>query len=263
MGFSPLYIYLSKLLPLLVLPIGIVIELSLLALVCLFIGRRKGSAAFLVSALLVLWVSSMPIVADSLYGKLEQDFPPVALADIPVSGCIVLLGGVVEPALYPRLDVEMKEAIDRVYKAAQLYRAGKAAVLIVAGGNQPWSPSAQPEAESIQVLLVEWGVPVSAIVLDGASRNTRENAVNSRVLLEKLDCNRPLLVTSAAHMARSVAAFEQVGIDVFAVSTDVRVIRNPRVTVFDFLPDAGALLMTTDAVREWLGRRVYEFRGWN
>ena len=258
-----MYIFLSKLLPLLVLPIGIVIELSLLALVFLYIGRRKGSAALLVSALLVLWVSSMPIVADTLYGKLEQGFPPVALEDIPVSDCIVLLGGVVQPALYPRLDVEMKEAIDRVYKAAQLYRAGKGAVLIVAGGNQPWSPSAPPEAESIQTLLLEWGVPVSATVLDGASRNTRENAINSRVLLEKLGCGTTLLVTSAAHMARSVAAFKQVDIDVFAVSTDVRVIRNSRVTVFDFLPDADAMLMTTDAVREWLGRRVYELRGWN
>jgi hypothetical protein len=54
-----------------------------------------------------------------------------------------------------------------------------------------------------------------------------------------------------------------VGIDVFAVSADVRVIRTSGVTVFDFLPDAGALLMTTDAVREWLGRRVYEIREWN
>jgi uncharacterized SAM-binding protein YcdF (DUF218 family) len=76
-------------------------------------------------------------------------------------------------------------------------------------------------------------------------------------------CDTPLLVTSAAHMARAVAAFEKVGVEVFAVSADVRVIRNTGVTVFDFLPDAGALLMTTDAVREWMGRRVYEFRGWN
>jgi uncharacterized SAM-binding protein YcdF (DUF218 family) len=246
-----------------VLPVGLVIELSLLALLFLFFGKRKVSAAFLVVALLVLWVSSMPIVAATLYGKLEQDFPPVALADIPVSECIVLLGGVVEPVLYPRVDIEMNEAVDRVYKAAQLYRAGKGDVLIVAGGDQLRLPYEQPEAELVQALLVEWGVPVSAIVLDGASRNTRENAVNSSVLMEKLGCDTPLLVTSAAHMARSVAAFEKIGVEVFAVSADVRVIRDSRVTVFDFLPDAGALLMTTEAVREWLGRRVYEFRGWN
>lgn len=148
-------------------------------------------------------------------------------------------------------------------QGGSIVSAGKGEVLIVAGGNQPWAPSAPPEAESIQTLLLELGVPVSATVLDGASRNTRENAINSRVLLKKLGCGTPLLVTSAAHMARSVAAFKQVGIDVFAVSADVRVIRNSGVTVFDFLPDADAMLMTTDAVREWLGRRVYELRGWN
>ena len=246
-----------------VLPVGLVIELTLLALLFLFFGKRKVSAAFLVVALLVLWASSMPIVADALYGKLEQDYPPVALEDIPVSECIVLLGGVVGPVLYPRVDIEMKEAVDRVYKAAQLYSAGKGEVLVVAGGNQLRLPYEKPEAELVQALLVEWGVPVSAIVLDGASRNTRENAVNSRVLMEKLGCDTPLLVTSAAHMVRSVAAFEKLGIDVFAVSADVRVIRNSRVTVVDFLPDAEALLMTTEAVREWLGRRVYEFQGWN
>ena len=95
-----MYIYLSKLLPLLVLPIGIVIELSLLALLFLLFGKRKTSAAFLLSALLLLWVSSMPIVASILYGKLEDDFPPVALEDIPVSECIVLLGGVVGPGTF-------------------------------------------------------------------------------------------------------------------------------------------------------------------
>jgi len=258
-----LYIYPSKLLPLLVLPIGIVIELSLVALLFLLLGKRKAAAAFLISALLVLWVASMPIVATTLYGELEKDFPPVALEDIPVSKCIVVLGGVVGPVHYPRVDVELNEAIDRVYKAAQLYRAGKGRVLIVTGGNLPWAPSEKPEAELVRALLVEWGVPAAAIVLDGASRNTRENAVNSRVLLENLGCDTPLLVTSAAHMARSVAAFKKVGVEVFAVSADVRVIRDSGVTVFDFLPDAGALLMTTDAVREWLGRRVYEFRGWN
>ena len=54
-----------------VLPIGIVMELSLLALLFLFFGKRKLSAAFLVVALLVLCVSSIQLVADTLYVTLE------------------------------------------------------------------------------------------------------------------------------------------------------------------------------------------------
>ena len=219
-----LYIYLSKLLPLVVLPVGIVVILLSLALVLIVRSKRKASATALIMALLVLWVSSMPIVASTLYRKLEQDYPPVALADISNGDCIVLLGGVIGPALPPRVDIELSETIDRVYKAAELYRAGKGRMVIVAAGNQPWSPTDQPEAELARDLLMEWGVPASAIMLDGASRNTRENAVNSKVLIEKLGCEMPLLVTSAAHMLRSVGAFKKVGVEVFPVSTDVRAI---------------------------------------
>lgn len=72
----------------------------------------------------------MQIVADSLMGKMEQQYPPVAMSEIPASECLILLGGAVEP-------------------------------------------------------------------------------------------------------------------------------------VFDYLPDAGALKMTTDALHEWMGQKVYQWRGWN
>jgi len=258
-----LYVYLSKLLPLLVLPVGIVFVLGLLSLVLLGLGRRKTSAAFLVVALAVLWIASMPVVANALYGRLEQAFPPVPVVDIPAGDCIVLLGGAVGPAISPRVDTELNEAIDRVYKAAQLYLARKGSVVIVAAGNQPWAEPGPPEAELIAELLVTSGVPRAAILSESESRNTRENALNSKRLIELLACETTLLVTSAAHMPRSVAAFARVGVDVFPVSVDVRVVNASGVTVFHFLPQAGALSMTTDAMREWLGRKVYEFRGWN
>ena len=258
-----MYLYLSKLLPLLVLPVGVVFVLGFLALVLLVLGRRKSAAGFLSVALAVLWITSMPLVANSLYGRLEQTFPPVPMVDIPPGDCIVLLGGAVGPAIAPRVDTEFNEAIDRVYKASQLYLARKGSVVIVTAGNQPWAEPGPPEAELISQLLVESGVPRAAILPEGESRNTRENALNSKRLIELLACDSTLLVTSAAHMPRSVAAFEKVGVEVFPVSVDVRVVRASSPTVFDFLPQAGALSMTTDAMREWMGRKVYQWRGWN
>jgi len=109
-----LYIYLAKLLPLLVLPIGIVIELSLVAYVLLRRNSRKKSAVFLGAAMLVLWVSSMPVVGDALLGRLERDYPAVMMSEVPVSKCILVLGGAVEPVQHPRVDVDMGEAVDRV-----------------------------------------------------------------------------------------------------------------------------------------------------
>lgn len=245
------------------LPIGLVIELSLVALLFLKFNKKKTSATFMTIAVLVLWVSSMPFVASTLMGKLEQDYPAVMITEVPVSQCAVVLGGTLEPVMPPRIDIDMKEAVDRLRKAAQLFRTGRTKVIIVTGGNQPWSPFAEPEAESMKTLLLEWGVPATAIVLEGASRNTRENALNSIELLEKLACGTPLLVTSAAHMKRSVAVFEKLGVAVFPVSADVRVIQATGLTVFDFLPDAEALKQTTDAMREWIGQQVYRWQGWS
>jgi hypothetical protein len=50
---------------------------------------------------------------------------------------------------------------------------------------------------------------------------------------------------------------------VYPVSTDVHVLHDADYTVFDFLPDAHALAMTSDALREWMGQKVYEWNGWN
>jgi len=256
-----LYIYLTKILPLFVLPIGLVLELSFIALLFLWKGWRRTSATFLVSAMLLLWAASMPFVADLLLGKLEQDYPAVMMTEVPASKCIVVLGGTLEPVLPPRVDIDMHEAVDRVRKAAQLFHAGRGRVIIASGGNLPWSPFVDSEAESIKTLLLEWGVPAAAIVLETESRNTRENALNSVALLEELGCETPLLVTSAAHMKRSVAVFEYLGITVFPVSADVRVVKNPNLTVLGFLPDAEALKQTSDAIREWMGQKVYEMHG--
>ena len=258
-----MYVYLSKILPLLILPIGLVIELSFLAFLLVLAGKKKSSALFLFLAMALLWSASMPYVANTLMGELERDYPAVMMTEIPPSKCAVVLGGGVEPVLSPRVDVDMQEAVDRVRKAAQLYRAGLAKMIIVSGGMQPWLPFEESEAAAMETLLLEWGVPSEAIVMEGDSLNTRENAFYSITLMKKLTCGKPLLVTSAAHMKRAVAAFSRLRVEVFPVSTDVRVVDQPKLTVFDFLPDAGALLMTNGAMREWLGQWVYKLKGWN
>jgi hypothetical protein len=33
-------------------------------------------------------------------------------------------------------------------------------------------------------------------------------------------------------------------------------------SLLDFLPDAGALAQTTEAIKEWIGLAVYRVRGW-
>ena len=258
-----MYVYLSKILPIFVMPLGVVFFLLLVALIFLRRDRKRIAAGILTLAMAVLWVASMPLTANLAYRNIESHYLPVPLDQVPAGGCIIVLGGVVGAPILPRIDIEMNDAIDRVYKAAELFRAGKAPYMIVTGGNQPWSESGVAEAELIRELLMEWGVPEDVIFLEGSSRNTRENALYSRNILNSISCEQPLLVTSAAHMPRAVAAFNSVGVGVTPVVTDVQVVGKGLPAVMDFIPSAGALAMTSDAIREWIGQKIYALQGWN
>ena len=244
-------------------PLGIVFLLGLVALILIRYHKRRTAAGILVLALAVLYVSSLPFTADFLYQRLESQHRAIPIDQVPEGGCIIMLGGVVSAPLPPRVDINFHESIDRVYKTAQLHAAGKAPYVVVTGGNQPWSEAVKAEAEYVREILVEWGVPAEAIFLEGSSRNTRENALYSKNVLDAINCKDPLLVTSAAHMARAVAAFQGVGITVTPVSTDVMVVDRVLPAVMDFVPNAGALAMTSAAIREWIGQKVYQLQGWN
>lgn len=257
------YVYLSKILPQLILPVGLILIFGVLALLLALFKKRRLAVAIGLLTLLSFCMASLPIVASGLYGRLEARFQPEPMDSIPVSNCIVVLGGAVGLPVAPRQDLELGEAIDRVYLAAKLYRMGKAGRVFVAAGNQPWQDQGPSEAALIAELLVEWGVPADAIQLEGKSRNTRENAVNIKPMLEAAGCDRSLLVTSAAHMQRALAAFMVVGVAAYPVSTDVQVSTTSNYTLMDFIPDAGAFAMTSDAIREWMGQKVYEWKGWN
>lgn len=258
-----MYVYLSKILPLFVMPIGVTLLLCLVALYLLRRDMRRSAAGVVIAAMVVLYVASTPFVAKMLYRSVESRYPAVPLADLPEAGCAVVLGGAMEGALPPRVDSEFNDSIDRVFKTVELYRAGKAGYVVVTGGNQPWSREALSEAELIRDLMVWLGVPKDVIILEGSSRNTRENALYTRNAMQAINCGEALLVTSAAHMPRALAAFRSAGLSVTPVSTDVQVADTGPPGVLDFLPDAEALTMTSDGLREVIGQWVYRWRGWN
>ena len=61
-------------------------------------------------------------------------------------------------------------------------------------------------------------------------------------------------------MPRALASFRKAGVPVTPSSTDIRVVNDP-LDPLDFLPDAGALSATGDAVKERIGYIVYRVRG--
>jgi len=252
--------YLSKILPLFIYPVGLTISLAILGWLFAVFGRRRLGLFSLVCGIGVLWVSATPLVANYFYGLLESRFPPVAISAAPEKDAIIVLGGALGKILPPRVTSDLTGASDRILAAARLYRAGKAGKVLVAAGNQPWMAEAKPEAELIKDLLMEWGVQDKDIILDASSINTYQNAKHAKTLMDANGLKNGLLVTSASHMPRAIAVFGKAGLDVSPFPVDYQVVRKESSNVFDWLPDAGALGMTTQAIREWLGMLVYRYR---
>jgi uncharacterized SAM-binding protein YcdF (DUF218 family) len=253
----------TKILPLFFMPVPIVLMLGLMSIGLAWRKRRTGAAVFAFFAIALLWAASLPPVASALLWSLQSQYPPVPLESVPQSECIIVLGGVVGDSEYPWAGIEMGEGVDRVYEAAKLFNEGKGSIVVVAAGNQPWMRVSKPEANLIQDLLVEWGVPSSAIRLDPSSRNTRENALNASALIRESRCQSNILVTSAWHMPRAKAAFNVVGVAVFPVSVDVKGVQGKYLAALWWMPRADALGVTSLALMERMGIWVYRFREWN
>jgi uncharacterized SAM-binding protein YcdF (DUF218 family) len=240
-------VLLTKLLSLFIYPLGAAILISASALALSFTSWRRIGQVLLGCALAALWIAATPAFANWLSWRLESQVPPVSLESLPQSDAVILLGGT---------------PVSRMMRALRLYRAGKAPFIVITGGNLPWQRAGVPEAQRVADFLVEIGAPRSALILETGSRNTRENAVNTAAIFKEHGWRHGLLVTEGLHMPRALASFHEVGLDVTPAATDIPSGSLTFDSVLDFLPDVGALVWTTSAIKEIIGLCVYRYRGW-
>ena len=238
-------------------PLTLVLGLGLLAAWCLALGRRRWAVALASIAFSGLWLASTPIVGQALVGALEAPYPALTLEATPTVDALVLLGGSVAGRHPPkRPSLALNSASSRVWYAAELYRAGKAKWIVVAAGGEPEFANQQLEADAIAEMLTTLGVPRTAIRLDAQSRNTRENAVNARQILDRLGARRVLLVTSAQHMGRAMKTFARVwsiyDSKPIPAPTDVEVTGVGN-SLFLWIPSSSALGRVTKALKEYAG----------
>lgn len=262
-----MFIFLSKILPLLIYPPGLIF--LLLAAALLLGGKKKWQRAALWLALLVLLVGGNPWAANALLFPLESRFsPPEPLLTGDV---IVVMGGGTEPDDPPRFRIEVNGAADRLLYAAELYHQGAAPTLLLTGGNISWLDGATPAAERMAVFLAGQGIPREHLILEENSRNSYENARNSAEIIRREGFHRVILITSARHMPRAAALFNNQGVEVTPAPVDYLVTEQDgfhpsRLTwsalLQGMLPSEEGLSLTAGALKEYLGLLIYALRGW-
>lgn len=92
--------------------------------------------------------------------------------------------------------------------AVRAWREGGFRDVVVCGGSVNGEV---PVAERMREFMVSQGIPAAAIRVEGASHSTRENALDTKAILETLP-GRKVLITSDYHMFRACRVFRKAGI---------------------------------------------------
>lgn len=176
----------------------------------------------------------------------------------------ILLGGYSAPEILPNQDRHnFNSRANRFNNTLELYARGKIKKILVTGGTGSLLQNFPKEAEGIQKYLVQLGVPEADIIVEAASKNTRENALfTAKILEEQYPEAKCLLITSAWHMRRAIGCFKKAGLSPTPYSVDfMNEITRPSIGFF-LLPSAYTLENWEYIIREWFGYLMYRIAGY-
>lgn len=234
-------------------PLPQAIALAGAGLLCLSLRRYRIGSALVLLGVVWLALCATPAFAGWLQRGLERANPPHAAASYPHADAIVVLGGGAVPSFGNGWDDDLAEVQGtRTGFGLELYRAGRAPIMFLTGGER--------EAVQMAQRLLLQGVPASALLTENASMTTYQNALYSAPLLRQHHLQRLLLVTSAMHMPRAAATFRHQGFTVIPAPAADAPVRARKDSVW--LPQHGALRQSGRCLREYIGLWVYRLRGW-
>jgi len=241
-------IYLHKLLPLIVSPLGLLISLMLLALLL----RRQWPIYW---AVLIVLVCSFPLTARSVWVGLESEYQYQPPTTLPKADAVLVLSGMLGGFETEDGYVTEWGDPDRFFVGVQLVKLGKADRLIFTRGQMPWSES-PPEGEMLKQKALEMGVSPDQILLTSIVSNTAEESLAVKELMAEYGLTKIILVTSCFDLPRAKLLFDKAGVDTYPYPTDFRAASRD-VTWLDFIPSADAFRNTSNGIREYIGRFYY------
>jgi uncharacterized SAM-binding protein YcdF (DUF218 family) len=195
-------------------------------------GRaRTTGIAVTIALTAVYFAMALPRTAALLSAGLIRYGPLTDARDAQGAAAIVVLTGDSHGA--------------RVVEAARLYALLQPQWLLMGG------------TELMREELIKAGVPKTRILMEGGGRTTREQIVNVERIVRRHNMGRVVLVVSAIHMRRTLAAARAVGLDAVPSASPTRRNAGP-----PFVPTFDGLRLTRESLYEYAALAYYEWRGW-
>ncbi|MEI6946523.1 ElyC/SanA/YdcF family protein [Paraflavisolibacter sp. H34] len=252
-----MFFVLSKLLFFLVMPITLLLACFLISF---FTKKEKARKTSLALGIGLLLFFTNPFLANEAW--LWWEYPPVPVSRVPQYDAAIILTGVTSQNKSPHDRIYTHKGADRLLHPLQLYKEGRVKKFIITGGSGSLGQTYSTEAAEFKKILLQSCVPAEAILVEDKSRNTHENALFTRKLLQQQpQLKKLLLVTSAFHMRRAEGCFKKAGIradvypaDFYSADRDF--------SLYYLLPQETSLAHWQKLFHEILGYVVYKVVGY-
>lgn len=254
-NFSLMFFIMSKILNFLLHPLMWVFVLMVLAL---FLRKNKPRRIFLILATFCLAGFGNEPLADYFTDRWE--YPAVSLESVEHHDYGIVLSGM---GAYHESSESFRfyDESDRFIQAVTLYKEGKLDTLILTGGSGRLIGNKHREAKYLKEYLLQWGISEKDVWVETASRNTYENARNTVEQYHDPGSNY-LLITSAFHMRRALACFQNQGLNPDVFPTGPNKEHPTRDLVYYVLPNVQAFEKWNILFKEWVGYIAYNIMGY-
>ena len=223
----------------------------------LWISSRKSNLgkSLAIFSTALLWIFSTPAFNVWLSHNLLMQYKPTTAQELKSQGvqAIVVLGGGVDTGQPDGIQQLQATALDRLRHGIGLSRNTGIPVLVTGGKGWGAKVGSENEAEissrvagEVFQFEIKW--------TESESRDTQENASNSKQLLTKQGISKIALVTHSWHMPRSLKAFQKVGFEV--TPAPMGFVANKEVDLISLLPNGAALNGTATTLRELVAYAV-------
>lgn len=185
--------------------------LGFLMVIGLVFSKTSGGRKLLVSVCAVFLLLGFSPIGNNLLWYLEDMYELPTVLPKKIDGIIVLGGSIEGKLTYAHGQPQINDNAERLTEFVKLARLYPQAKLVFSGGDGSLFQSSGTESKIASIIFKDIGFSSSTLVFEDKSKNTYENMVFSKELVNPQPGETWVLVTSAFHLPRSVAIFSSNG----------------------------------------------------
>ena len=250
---------LSKIIWLLLSPLNLVLFGFLFGYIFKVMKVKFLKFFFYYFSFIIFIISTLLPTGSYLNYLLEKNYHSSNFYPNSVDG-ILILGGATNPFLTNEYGmVSLNASAERLYESINLIRRYSDSKVVFSGGSGSLKFPDLNHSNSVKILFENMGIDVNKIFFENQSRNTYENILFTKKLINPKINEKWLVVSSASHLNRTIYIGEKLEWILIPYAVDFN---NSKTFIwsfhFNFIKN---LIEFHSSTHEWLGLISYYFMG--